>query len=700
MGMWNKNVFIMFFVFMSLIIARGQAMAAPLETMAYAVEDTYVYKDNPTFADGSATYVIVGLSDSYRGFVKPDLSSFNGKVITGGKIYVDSYNSTVVYALPYNLNGDWAQSSLTWNNQPSAGSLTGGQIPIGDGASKWSSIDSIARSWNINKYGMVIKSGDVYSSSFYSREYTSISCARFYLFYFNPPGPISLSSPSTPTKISVSWGTNGNPGDAVYSLYRNGGLIYKGTSTTYNDTGLSAGTGYNYMVYTSYDGDGTTYYSSSTSATLYTAPPTPTAPTGTITALAWSATAGRGKVVLNWSPVATATGYKMWVWDGNDYRGFDVGNTLTWDSSAAKIYPDENWLNSQADNSISGDPFNHAGGGFDLRDDPVKLYIKTIGTTYDSSHNYWFRVSAYNAYGESPYGNAYTPTLTNRTDTTIPSGTISVTVPEGATAPATVTVNLSSITDSESGLYQMQFSNDGTSYSAWQAFATAKSWTTSSGEGQKTIYVKVKDNVGNTATFTVNFWLGATLTQIYNEAQAGSQKAEAARLAAEESKINSNAAKTAAEAASTNSGIAAANATTASDRAYYTGRYGGSTESVADVAGYVRNTQLPSMDTKIDNIQTTVNNMASADTLPPAVDLKTVSGAVATSGGSINIIVTVSDNRSATFTYSLDGTTYQALPANGIISVPVGSPGPNVITVRVKDEANNIGSKSITIRKL
>lgn len=249
----------------------------------------------------------------------------------------------------------------------------------------------------------------------------------------------------------------------------------------------------------------------STVATAWTAPPTPAAPSATVSRVQWSNTAGRGKVVLTWAPVQSATGYKVWVFDGNAYHAFDVGNTTRWDSQVAKIYPDPNWLAAQADNSISGDPFNHSDGGYDLQDDPIFLYRKTIGTTYDSAHNYWFRVSAYNSAGESPMSDACTSTLPNATDTTAPSGSVSVLSAEGLKKIYNQSVNVSvNTSDNESGIYQVLLSNDN---NVWTPVYTASknpdnstgvtalnktfTWTVTSGGGTKTVYIKVVDSVGN-----------------------------------------------------------------------------------------------------------------------------------------------------------------------------------------------------------
>jgi hypothetical protein len=44
---------------------------------------------------------------------------------------------------------------------------------------------------------------------------------------------------------------------------------------------------------------------------------------------------------------------------------------------------------------------------------------------------------------------------------------------------------------------QMSFSNDGTIWSEWQAYAPTASWSLAAGDGTKTVYVRVKDGAGN-----------------------------------------------------------------------------------------------------------------------------------------------------------------------------------------------------------
>ncbi|NSW83618.1 MAG: hypothetical protein HPY90_10175 [Syntrophothermus sp.] len=307
---------------------------------------------------------------------------------------------------------------------------------------------------------------------------------------------------------------DGNPLKSVILQRSTDGVNYTdiytftGSSTSFTDTGLGDNTTYYYRL-KFYANNGFAFPATEVVRSVITAPAKPNTPTIFQSGgLSWSNSAGRGYVVLNWPAVAGATGYKVYVFAGNDYYAFDVGNTTSWDSRVAKIYPAESWLDSQGNNTVSSDPFNHVQGGLDLRDTPNKLYLKTVGTTYDSANNYWFGVSAYNASGESPMSNPATPTLPNRTDTTAPTIS-SITINNGDTKTSSnqVTVQVtasdplvanytSDTSDDASGLSQIGLSNDNTAWT-WMSFSSNVNWTVTAGPGQKTVYVKVRDNAGN-----------------------------------------------------------------------------------------------------------------------------------------------------------------------------------------------------------
>jgi len=67
----------------------------------------------------------------------------------------------------------------------------------------------------------------------------------------------------------------------------------------------------------------------------------------------------------------------------------------------------------------------------------------------------------------------------------------------GATTTNNPTITLSLFATDPNGVAQMQFSNDNVTYSAAEAYSTTKSWTLTSGDGLKTVYVKFQDAAGN-----------------------------------------------------------------------------------------------------------------------------------------------------------------------------------------------------------
>lgn len=322
--------------------------------------------------------------------------------------------------------------------------------------------------------------------------------------YWYQPGAPTFSN-ITQTSLTVSWSRGSNPSSGVtYRVTRkpaNGSEVevYRGTGTSFTDSGLTPGTQYTYKVFAiNAEGAGP-----SASASVWTVPATPTglrvAQSGDF---GW-APAGRGWLVLQWDPVPGATGYAVWVWDGNSYRRFDVGNQTTWDSRVAKIFPTESWLNSKADNSVSTDPFNHSQSGENLRDDPRVLYRKTVGTNYDNDPKYYFRVSAYNSSGESPYSsNPVTHTFPDRTDPTPPQG--SVIINEGAATTGALRVQVRvNAQDNKSGLKGFQLSHDGKNWSSLISLSGMSDtktvdWMLLEGPaGTRTVYARFQDQAGN-----------------------------------------------------------------------------------------------------------------------------------------------------------------------------------------------------------
>lgn len=91
--------------------------------------------------------------------------------------------------------------------------------------------------------------------------------------------------------------------------------------------------------------------------------------------------------------------------------------------------------------------------------------------------------------------NYYTSSFT--TDLTAPSGGISINAGATSTQSANVSLNLSA-TDSASGVSEMEISeNQDFSSASWESYEIGKNWTFSSDAGEKVIYARFKDSVGN-----------------------------------------------------------------------------------------------------------------------------------------------------------------------------------------------------------
>ncbi|GEM_PF-1345747 len=86
-------------------------------------------------------------------------------------------------------------------------------------------------------------------------------------------------------------------------------------------------------------------------------------------------------------------------------------------------------------------------------------------------------------------------------DATPPTGTMKINGDAPYTNNAAVILSLYAQDNTGgSGIDKMQFSNDGTTWSAAEAFAFTRSWAMSSGDASKTVYAKFSDKAGNWST--------------------------------------------------------------------------------------------------------------------------------------------------------------------------------------------------------
>ena len=140
-----------------------------------------------------------------------------------------------------------------------------------------------------------------------------------------------------------------------------------------------------------------------------------------------------------------------------------------------------------------------AGSGCD------NIYYTTNGSTPTTSSSVYsspvsisitttFKYFSIDKVGNSEAVKNQTYTI-NSVDTTPPTGTLAINGGAAFTNSANVTLTLSC--SDVNGCSQMKFSNNNTTYSSAEAYATTKAWALTTGAGNKTIYAKFKDPAGN-----------------------------------------------------------------------------------------------------------------------------------------------------------------------------------------------------------
>ncbi|MEK9137674.1 MAG: chitobiase/beta-hexosaminidase C-terminal domain-containing protein, partial [Bacteroidota bacterium] len=311
----------------------------------------------------------------------------------------------------------------------------------------------------------------------------------------------------------------------------------------------------------------------------------------------------------------------------------------------------------------------------------TQIYSST-GTSYthaslSSGTTYYYRICAVDNAGNTSTG-ATASATTQTSDTTAPTGSISINSGAANTNSVSATLTLS-CTDTN-GCSQMQFSNDNTNWSTAEAYATSKTWPLASGDGTKTVYEQFKDGAGNWSTvYSDTILLDSTApTTAASPAGGTYTSAQSVTLTCSDG---------------TGSGC---------DKIYYT--TDGTTPTTAST---VYSTAISISATKTlkflakdlaGNQETVGTEVYTIDTISPELVLSTLSNWAVTNNSTLNLSGTVTDN-----------TGIQGLTVNGN-AVTVNADGSfsyamvineeaNVITTTATDSAGNqtTDTRSITL---
>ncbi len=296
--------------------------------------------------------------------------------------------------------------------------------------------------------------------------------------------------------------------------------IFTGTATSFTTTNQACGQAYLYRVQPE------EVQTNWTRSLLWDTPPCPPTFTAIDGGLGWQPSGGQGYVVLHWPPMPGVAGYWVWVYDGQEYESFNVGDATSWDSQTADIFPSDNMLYPIVSKASQNPPILlHTGAGKNLRDRAQDLYCTVAKDSYCNgvTENYWITVSAYNAAGDSNITVAnddpctalasdecYEPTLPLQTDPSAPTiSTFQINGGAQDTYQAQVNLTLDA-SESPSGVAAYALSNDASNWTTVDlagctihqvaacgtTWGSTVGWTLSPGSGSKTVYVRVESTAG------------------------------------------------------------------------------------------------------------------------------------------------------------------------------------------------------------
>lgn len=344
------------------------------------------------------------------------------------------YPSTLTGIWLDRVNGPWDESTINWRNKPTSSLFTSTSIHKG----KWSTfnVKNAVNDWvkgTAPNYGFKMhtnNNGQTFWKKFYSYEHGVADYRPHLNISYFYPSPTNLSAKSTSLGdgtgyIDLQWSPV--EGASSYKVWIFDGNVYKsiavGKNTNWStkDKSVWPQVGANLpvnpqAVYRA--SGGTTYndrtnYAISVSAVFANGespnanPIVPTIPNLTIpkapTGVAYSnqIEMNSGYFNLEWEPINGATGYKVWIFNGLSYEAFDVKNVTSWTTHNKGIWPTAEEIRNGNSKTLK---LHQDGKGLELPADPSPMYSK-MGTKYENSKEYWFRVSAYNGHGETVFSN-------------------------------------------------------------------------------------------------------------------------------------------------------------------------------------------------------------------------------------------------------------------------------------------------------
>jgi hypothetical protein len=230
-------------------------------------------------------------------------------------------------------------------------------------------------------------------------------------------------------------------------------------------------------------------------------------------------------------------------------------------------------------------------------------------------------------------------------------------------------------------MYQMQFSNNNSTWLGWEAYSTSKIWTLTTGDGAKTVYVQYKDNAGN---ISGSFTDGITLDTI---APSGTISVNSGATYTTSTSVTLTLSATDATSGIYQMNFSNDNATWSGWEAY------GASKAWTLTAGDSAKTVYVQYKDNAGNISVSYSDGITLDATPPSGTIAINGGAAYTTSLVVTINLSMTDATSGMFQmrFSNDNSIWNAWEAYAAAkswTLPIGD-GAKTVYAQFKDNAGN-----------
>ncbi len=231
--------------------------AVPSSATIQPVADTWVSATLPSANNGASTQLRMDASPDIRSYLKFDIPALSGPVTKATlRIYANTGQLTG-YDIHQTGDSSWDQMAVTYNNAPSFDpAVVGSSGPVTAGT--WTQVDVTPLITGPGPVSIALTTTNSSALSLASLEAGGALIPQLVLDTAplpdaQPPSvPANLAAnPPSSAEVDLSWtASSDNVGVSGYTIYRNGTLLTTvgDTTTSYQDTTVSASTAYSYTV--------------------------------------------------------------------------------------------------------------------------------------------------------------------------------------------------------------------------------------------------------------------------------------------------------------------------------------------------------------------------------------------------------------------------------------------------------------------